>query len=622
MADNLPVLKANQDLALDKPASNSLLGRGLAAIQQKQIAIADQDERYRQARDVYDQITDYGRERRFDPDLLPKQGRQLDIFEAFETSEIQPWIDKTNQLAQVFRELKRLADEGYGKAFFPLALMYQGRQGVMQDAGNAKYYGKLAFNWCFENKGLDDPELWTDLGWMYDHEIGVELDKETDLFYHLLFPEDEDELDEDTNLFYYLLCPELDYSHAPFAIREWYATNWEKEDDEYRCFNYSMLWYRKAADQGYARAQYNVGEEYLANPFSEQDVEVAALWFGEAAGQGCAGAQCSLGRMYNSEYGMKQSNESIFWHLDNEHLEQAVFWYRKAAEQGFADAQFDLGEIYEDPLGGIDVDSEQSVFWYQKAAAQGHAKAQCRLGSLNEDERGTEEDLRQAFFWYRKAAEQGSSSIQDYLACLYASSLRVEEHPNPELMEHFGITDIQAEAIMEKKRHYLDILDDMGKIYVDQPDDWFLLVSDLGYGVRFQLIEILNKTLADKLLILWSIDANILKLLPIANESDFIAIATRGGRLLIFPVAEVITSSNKKAIRLILNSATNLHDSVVAVEVLPVKACLKIISGKRHVSLRGQDIGQYTDNIGKKGKNIPRGFQNVTRLEYEYSNDF
>lgn len=59
MADNLPVLKANQDLAIDKPASSSLLGRGLVAIQQKQIAIADQDRRYRQARDIYDRIAGY-----------------------------------------------------------------------------------------------------------------------------------------------------------------------------------------------------------------------------------------------------------------------------------------------------------------------------------------------------------------------------------------------------------------------------------------------------------------------------------------------------------------------------------------------------------------------------------
>jgi len=49
------------------------------------------------------------------------------------------------------------------------------------------------------------------------------------------------------------------------------------------------------------------------------------------------------------------------------------------------------------------------------------------------------------------------------------------------------------------------------------------------------------------LLITWPFGANIIKPLPIANESDLIAIATKKGRLLIFPVTELPTNSNEMA---------------------------------------------------------------------------
>ncbi len=402
MADNLPVIKTHQELAGNKPASSTLLGRGLAAILLKQITFADHDKRYRQARDIYDQITDFGREHRFDPDLLPKKGRQRDMFEDYETSEIQPWINKTNQLAQVFRELKQLADEGYGKAFFPLALMYQGGQGIMQDVKNAKFYGQLAFNWCVANQSFYDPELWTDLGWMYDHEIGVEADEES--------------------MFYFLHYTELDHSNAPFNVWEWYETKWVREDDGYRCFNLAMLWYRKAADQGYERAQYNVGFAYLENPYSEQDFEVAALWFKEAADQGFYRAQRALGNLYETGLGVEQD------------YDQAAFWYRKAAEQGDEYAQLHLAELLDYKRDDCESDEEckliekEIFYWYRMAAEQGFAKAHYELGFCFQYGVGVEPDSQHAMYWYLKASEQGNTQAQVTLGGMLSRGHGSDEH--------------------------------------------------------------------------------------------------------------------------------------------------------------------------------------------------
>ncbi len=85
----------------------------------------------------------------------------------------------------------------------------------------------------------------------------------------------------------------------------------------------AVSWYRKAAEQGYAKAQYNLGLMYS----QEQDYTKAVSWFRKAAEQGYAEAQYNLGVMYDNGSGVKKDTE------------QAVYWFRKAAEQGFAQAQ-------------------------------------------------------------------------------------------------------------------------------------------------------------------------------------------------------------------------------------------------------------------------------------------
>ena len=54
----------------------------------------------------------------------------------------------------------------------------------------------------------------------------------------------------------------------------------------------------------------------------------------QAAEQGYAKAQFNLGLMYDSGRGVRQD------------YTKAVQWYRKAAEQGLADAQYNLGVAY------------------------------------------------------------------------------------------------------------------------------------------------------------------------------------------------------------------------------------------------------------------------------------
>ena len=86
-------------------------------------------------------------------------------------------------------------------------------------------------------------------------------------------------------------------------------------------------WFRKAAEQGYAEAQYWLGLCYYLGDGVTQDYNQAVTWYRKAAEQGYANAQESLGVCYYFGWGVMQ-NES-----------EALYWYRKAAEQDHAYAK-------------------------------------------------------------------------------------------------------------------------------------------------------------------------------------------------------------------------------------------------------------------------------------------
>ena len=93
-----------------------------------------------------------------------------------------------------------------------------------------------------------------------------------------------------------------------------------------------------------------------------QDYKQAVAWYRKAAEQGDAMAQSNLGGMYDKGRGVAQDDK------------QAVAWYRKAAEQGDVDAQFNLGVMY-NTGSGVAQDYKQSYAWFSSAAANGHSNA-------------------------------------------------------------------------------------------------------------------------------------------------------------------------------------------------------------------------------------------------------
>jgi TPR repeat protein len=204
----------------------------------------------------------------------------------------------------------------------------------------------------------------------------------------------------------------------------------------------AVKWYRKAAEQGDATAQYSLGLMYYNGKGVPKDDVEAVKWYRKAAEQGDATAQFYLGVMYAAGKGVPEDDvEAVKWYRKAAEQEdaraqymlgeiyekgngvlkddvEAVKWYRKAAEQEDARAQYNLGFAYRWGQG-VPKDDVEAVKWLRKAADQDNAQGQFSLGVMCYNGKGVPEDKKEAVKWYRKAADQGHRSAQYYLGAMY-----------------------------------------------------------------------------------------------------------------------------------------------------------------------------------------------------------
>jgi hypothetical protein len=306
MADQLPSTTKAHALITPTTASLTLLGRGLATLKSREIAAVrtELDSRYRKARDLYNRITDYGEERRFNAQLLPKPE------EITKQPLLQPFFNLLQQLVDVFKVFEQLAEQEYGKAYFPLATMYQGGQGVSQNNEKVEYYSRLAFEWCVANQTTDDPEIWGDLSVMYGNGHGTAQS-------------------EEQAVFWVRKAAEQGHGNAQCNLGWMYESGQGVEQDDAQ----AVFWYQKAAEQHIANAQWLLAGSYRNGYGVTQDFKQAAAWYLKAAQQNHALAQFFLAGMYAKGLGVAQDEA------------QAIAWYQKAAAQGNTNAQNNLTQL-------------------------------------------------------------------------------------------------------------------------------------------------------------------------------------------------------------------------------------------------------------------------------------
>ena len=151
-----------------------------------------------------------------------------------------------------------------------------------------------------------------------------------------------------------------------------------------------------------------------------------------------------------------------------------------------------------------------------------------------------------------------------------------------------------------------------------EPEGRWLLASDAGYGFICTLADLFAKPKAGKAVLTLPAGARVMPPVPIpGSAADLVVAATTSGHLLAFPAADLPELSRGKGNKIIGIPAARAQareELVAALSVLPQGSALSLLSGKRTLTLKADDLSRFVGERGRRGGLLPRGFQRVDGL--------
>ena len=394
-------------------------------------------------------------------------------------------IGVANDLTQAVRWFARAAEQGHSEAQYELGRMHYVGEGVQKDELQAIKWFTRAAEQGYDDACLildyiaaeqGDPEYQYEMGRMFDVEMYDEKkfnafdgNEWYGIFDEVMAVQSCEILAED----WYRRAAEQGHAKAQRELSVLYANGGDFVDKNLELAN---DWLTRAAESGDADALHALSEMYTSGEAAPKDNDQAVRWFKLFAGtaeQGTPDSQYALGKMYASGEGVPQDQT------------QAVTWFTRAAQQDHTDAQNWLGMMY-DFGEGVAQDHKLAMDWYKRAADQGLATAQFNLGNKYKDGAGVPRDHDQAAHWYTCAAEQGDARAQFELGEIY------EQRNIFKAIQYYtdaaegGVSDAQL-RLGEIHRYGLYGIDGV-KQDIWRAKDWFELAAEQGdANAQFEL---------------------------------------------------------------------------------------------------------------------------------------
>jgi TPR repeat protein len=147
---------------------------------------------------------------------------------------------------------------------------------------------------------------------------------------------------------------------------------------------------RARANEGDVVAQFSLGSIFY---YGTEDTAAAVEWFRKAAAQQYAPAEFQMGQLFDFGFGVEQDAGA------------ALEWYRRAASHGSAAAQRTVAEFYRKGRG-VPASATEAVRWFRQAAELGDIRAQYQLAQMLFDGAGVTRDYVEAYVWFTLAAAQ------------------------------------------------------------------------------------------------------------------------------------------------------------------------------------------------------------------------
>lgn len=156
-------------------------------------------------------------------------------------------------------------------------------------------------------------------------------------------------------------------------------------------------------------------------------------------------------------------------------------------------------------------------------------------------------------------------------------------------------------------------------VLMGQDRQAYLVGSDAGYGFVGHFEDMITKNKAGKAFVSLPLGAKILcpqRLIEI--ETDGCLCISNQGRMLLFPLKDLPVLGKGKGNKLMnIPSAKSKtrEEFLTHLVVVPAEASIRVVAGKRVMTLSQSDLQHYHGERGRRGNKLPRGLQRVDEVE-------
>lgn len=146
-------------------------------------------------------------------------------------------------------------------------------------------------------------------------------------------------------------------------------------------------------------------------------------------------------------------------------------------------------------------------------------------------------------------------------------------------------------------------------LLVSEDKDKYLLINSAGYGFITEFSSFITKNKKGKALMSMVKDSNLLEPCKLTDKIDDlqIAIVSDDARLLVFDLKDIPELNKGKGRKLF----TNKDSEVKFAFVFSKKSNLTIVASRKKLELTPKDLKYYQGSIGQRGRQLPKGIQNI-----------
>jgi topoisomerase-4 subunit A len=156
-------------------------------------------------------------------------------------------------------------------------------------------------------------------------------------------------------------------------------------------------------------------------------------------------------------------------------------------------------------------------------------------------------------------------------------------------------------------------------VMMGQPDDYYLLSTDGGYGFACKLEDMMTRNKKGKVILNVPKGARVLPPVRVRSlDDDWIVAITSAGYMLVTALNELPVLSRGKGNKIINVPTAKFkarEEFVSSIALVQDGEKVTIYAGKKHKTMKGAEVDEYAAERGRRGWKLPRGYQAVDRVE-------